>query len=84
MCRKFWGPHQSEKKSTDVSFLELCLNRKMLKVQHVTLADQDLFIWTLPTPRDAHLAFVLGQPATVAAQIIVEPRCTKDFFSFLS
>lgn len=57
----------------------------MLKVQHVTLADQDPFIWTLPTPGDAHLAFVLGQPAAVAARIVVEPRCAKDFyFSFLS
>lgn len=52
---------------------EFVCARKMLKVQHVTLADQDLFIWTFPTPGDAHLAFVLGQPAAVAARIVVEP-----------
>lgn len=52
---------------------EFVFARKMLKGQHVTFADQDPFIWTLQTPGDAHLAFVLGQPATVAAQIVVEP-----------
>lgn len=52
----------------------------MLKVQNVIFADQDPFIWTLLIPRDAPLAFVLGQPATVAAQIVVEPRCIQYFF----
>lgn len=47
--------------------------RRMLKVRNVILAGQDPFIWTLLIPGDAPLAFVLEQPATVAAQIIVEP-----------
>lgn len=53
-------------------------------MQNAVFADQDRFFWTLLIPRDAPLAFVLGRPATVAAQIVVEPRCFHWFSSLLS
>lgn len=56
------------------NFFQLFFNRRMLKVDNVTFAVKDHFIWILLIPRAALLAFVLELLATVTAQVIVELR----------